>query len=293
MQLIPIQCTIFLNGLPRPKIFFSGTTSTDLKGVSKYAVVYPVKEFLHVVDTVEGCTLPGVFLLVPRAKMTKRYNDMKSYHDLIKALEYTTSIKCTNPRSSVNREVVFEGGNRNYVNLGTKALRNSRGLVSDLKGLCDRPDHLKQIASLQSTMEHAAIEYIDSESLLCIKNTKQMSGYPGFPLRDGRDSHIWPTMAIAQNIFLQAHTDIDYFTSATTTLHASEGGLNMNDEVCNYFCFPRHGLAISIRNGDLLLFNPLELHCVSSRCNAELVYYNVSLYLKTSVVGGNDNSRII
>jgi hypothetical protein len=34
----------------------------------------------------------------------------------------------------------------------------------------------------------------------------------------------------------------------------------------------------------------LEYHCLSSRCDEEVDIFCVSSYLKTAVVGGNDNS---
>ena len=49
--------------------------------------------------------------------------------------------------------------------------------------------------------------------------------------------------------------------------------------------------AVPLRPGDYLLFNALESHCVSSRCNTDCDVYTMTCYLKTAVVGGNDNQR--
>jgi hypothetical protein len=91
--------------------------------------------------------------------------------------------------------------------------------------------------------------------------------------------------------------DEDFFYSLTTI--ASESGLqrdidrySMEAEVCNYFMFAEQGVAVALRPGDMLLFNPMYQHCLSSRTTAyqHNDVFCLSLYLKTAVVGGNDNS---
>jgi hypothetical protein len=91
--------------------------------------------------------------------------------------------------------------------------------------------------------------------------------------------------------------DEDFFYSLTTI--ASERGLKtdidryrIDADVCNYFTFAEQGIAVAIRPGDMLIFNPLYHHCLSSRTS---LYegddvFCMSLYLKTAVVGQNDNS---
>ena len=66
----------------------------------------------------------------------------------------------------------------------------------------------------------------------------------------------------------------------------------MDAEVCNYFTFAEQGIAVALRPGDMLIFNPLYHHCLSlctSLYEADDVFC-LSLYLKTAVVGKNDNS---
>ena len=50
-------------------------------------------------------------------------------------------------------------------------------------------------------------------------------------------------------------------------------------------------MAVPLRPGDFLLINALEYHCVSSRCDSDKDVFVLSCYLKTAVVGGNDNKR--
>jgi len=63
-----------------------------------------------------------------------------------------------------------------------------------------------------------------------------------------------------------------------------------DDKIICYFAFPRIGVAVALRPGDFLLFNPHEPHSISSLCNREDDMFIISSYLKTSVVSLHDNS---
>ncbi len=65
---------------------------------------------------------------------------------------------------------------------------------------------------------------------------------------------------------------------------------HLNDDVTVYFCFPTLGVSVPLRPGDYLLFNPLIPHCISSHCKHEDDIMCVSMYLKTAIVGLNNNS---
>ena len=92
------------------------------------------------------------------------------------------------------------------------------------------------------------------------------------------------------NVYLRCHVDDD-FTMSMVQVHMDQL-YQMNDPIVCYFCFPRIGVCVALRPGDFLLFNPQEPHCISSRCNEEDQLYFISSYLKTSVVGLNDNLTI-
>ena len=62
-----------------------------------------------------------------------------------------------------------------------------------------------------------------------------------------------------------------------------------DDPIVVYFCFPTLGVAVPLRPGDFLLFNPRIPHCVSSRCRQADEVVSLSMYLKTAVVGMNNN----
>jgi hypothetical protein len=59
----------------------------------------------------------------------------------------------------------------------------------------------------------------------------------------------------------------------------------VDDAIVVYFCFPSLGVAISLRPGNYLFFNPLIPHCVLSRCKHTQDVLLVTMYLKTAAVG--------
>ena len=65
--------------------------------------------------------------------------------------------------------------------------------------------------------------------------------------------------------------------------------MNGDNNVVAYFGFPRLGVAIPLRPGDVLIINPLEPHSVSSRCYEFDEVFCFSAYLKSSNVGLHDN----
>ena len=92
------------------------------------------------------------------------------------------------------------------------------------------------------------------------------------------------------NVHLRAHTDND-FTMSIVQAHLDKEDYKDNDAVICYVAFPRIGIAIALRPGDFLLFNPQEPPCISSRCQDGDEIYSMSSYLKTAIVGLYDNSN--
>jgi hypothetical protein len=97
--------------------------------------------------------------------------------------------------------------------------------------------------------------------------------------------------------FNNYHRDEDFFNSLLTIV--SEHGLKddidqykMDARVCNYFTFAEQGVAVALQPCDILLFNPVYKHCLSSRASAYETndIFSLSMYLKTAIVGMNDDS---
>jgi len=106
----------------------------------------------------------------------------------------------------------------------------------------------------------------------------------------GKGTRIFPGINISLDACLPCHTDND-FTLSVVSIHSKGVCYKSDDTVRAYFCFPTLKMAVPLRLGDLLVFNALVPHCISSKCNAGDNLYSISLYLKTGVVGLNDNSK--
>jgi hypothetical protein len=99
-------------------------------------------------------------------------------------------------------------------------------------------------------------------------------------------------------VYLRTHIDINFTYSVipiknqlVSSLQTSTQTEIQIDDVLCYFSFPRLGVTIPLTPGNFLLVNALEYHCLSSRCQSDVDIYCVSSYLKTAIVGGNDNNR--
>jgi len=143
-------------------------------------------------------------------------------------------------------------------------------------------------------LEMIAEAYIDSESLHSMLIVKQISPFTGFKLTHKRclpDSKFWTSIALSKNILMSQHTDDDFFLGAVSVL--SETGFDAHNEILQYFCFPGLGISVPLRHGELIMFNPSILHCISSRVKCDKNVIVASLYLKTAVVGGNDKDIVL
>ncbi len=63
----------------------------------------------------------------------------------------------------------------------------------------------------------------------------------------------------------------------------------LHDDVVVYFCFLTLGVAALLHPGDFMLFSTLIPHCILSQCKQTDNIYCVSMYLKSAIVGMNDN----
>jgi len=96
-------------------------------------------------------------------------------------------------------------------------------------------------------------------------------------------------IAFGTNVFLHCHTDADFTMSISQVFLKGRSEYLPNDDGVAYFCFPTIGIAVPLRPGDYFMFNALLPHCISSRCKMEDEIMCASVYLKTAIVGMNNN----
>jgi len=94
------------------------------------------------------------------------------------------------------------------------------------------------------------------------------------------------------NKYLRSHIDRE-FTMSIVQAHINNHMYQVDDKILCYFASPRIGVAVALRPGDCLLFNLQEPHSISSQCRKEDTIFCISSYLKSGVVGLNDNSNTL
>ena len=123
----------------------------------------------------------------------------------------------------------------------------------------------------------------------------------------------FPSMATGRNACLEIHTDEDCFFSVVVVYCEDDievqevlkekqeeskqphyhvfSSVKHDLEILKYFTFST-GVSVGLRSGDILLFNPLIEHCISSNTDAckEKDVYCSSFYFKSMVLGLNDNT---
>ncbi len=73
------------------------------------------------------------------------------------------------------------------------------------------------------------------------------------------------------------HQDLGDFLWSDTSVHCRG---DQTDRILAYFCFPTIGVAVPLRSGDHLLFDPAVPHMISSRTSHADDVYCMSLYRK-------------
>ena len=282
--------------LKRGPLFFSGTTKRTVPNnpVLGSFTLSAIQD-LEVVDTIEGARMKStsgdtIFVLVPRcdaiASMTRVNNALAALYALDQA-------KTTSEKRGKTRIPCAEN-NGKYATVGLKPARSRPGIVESWPRRLGG-DKKQIIRNLMTRCQDVANGYIQSSELRGIQMAKLITGWG--ELDGGTPQSIWGSLASARNHYLNSHTDADFFYSLLTTVSAH--GLRddidryrTDAEVCNYFTFAEQGIAVALRPGDILLFNPLYEHCLSSRTSAYETrdVFSLSMYLKTAIVGMNDNS---
>jgi hypothetical protein len=185
-------------------------------------------------------------------------------------------------------------GESKYCCVGSKPIRNATGVDPgqyNLDGVTK--DEWDCIVTAVKRSEHAFYCYAGTEAIRHIRDARDLTSWETIKYSDEKDvsdAAIFNGIAFGVNVYLRAHIDND-FTYSVIQVHVDNADYTIEDDVVCYFCFPRLGVAVALKPGDFLLVNALEYHCLSSRCSIDVDIFCVSSYLKTAVVGGNDNGK--
>jgi hypothetical protein len=278
-----------------------GATDSDAIK-SRYGIHYlRIREGdLWVCDTVNAsiglhCIAPGgdkspVFIRLPREDSIKI---MKNGCGLCNAMR-TCALTQPQPMSRGNLNCVFTDDGNKYCCIGAQPGRAERGVQSGLyrlkNGLPSKEWDL--LHKVLKRAEYAFDRYIDTEVIRHITSARSRVHFKTMvpsPSSSSSKKHAryYNGLGFGINVYLRSHIDAD-FTMSIVQAHIDNHDYANDNKIICYFAFPRIGVAVALRPGDFLLFNPP--HSISCRCNKEDHIYIISSYLKTAVVRGNDNS---
>ena len=256
---------------------------------------------LHVQDETNPCrgltftridsTLP--FIRMPRQQSLDIVGQF-SMKDIVFALEECEKLKKTSLRRSDNKRVFGDYGKRvKYTCAGVQVCRNKPEVLNCNSFMEKLPEcHWNILMKLMRHAESAFESIADNGVMSHMYHAKQVVPFKTMSapfISETTPLKYYGALAFGCNVFLPCHTDDD-FTMSMIQIHLKgKDKYEVNDDVVVYFCFPTLGSVVPLRPGDFLLFNALIPHCVSSRCRQDDEIMVISMYLKTSVVGMNNN----
>lgn len=188
-------------------------------------------------------------------------------------------------------------GRNKYCCVGAKPKRNAPGIHPGIFRYEQKVNvsDWDCVVKAVKRCEHAFYGFLDTEVISHIQEARKLIPWESISYsgsNEGSNATIYNGIAFGVNVFLRAHIDQD-FTYSVIQVHVDGVDYSLDDAIMCYFCFPCLGVAVPLRPGDFLLVNALEYHCLSSRCNSDVDIFCVSSYLKTAVVGGNDNGKLL
>ena len=237
---------------------------------------------------VGGC-LP--FIRMPRQQSLDLIRNV-GMSDIVAALEACEELKPTPLKRGGGKQVFGDYGKRvQYTSAGVQVSRNSSEVLKYNTYLENLPVcHRLILMKLMTYAELSFESLVDHEVLSHVHHAKQVVPFNTMNMpSDSSQLKYYGALAFGCNVFLRCHTDDDFTMSMIQVHLKGKDRYDVNDDIVVYFCFPTLGCAVPLRPGDFLIFNALIPHCVSSRCRQEDDIMITSAYLKTSVVGMNNN----
>jgi hypothetical protein len=138
----------------------------------------------------------------------------------------------------------------------------------------------KGINQLVGAIEKRAVAEMNAASMrVCAGYADFFKVQEKYGIPSVYDGGIATQVALSMGYCSRVHTDKDYFLT-TSSVYDVEAG---PDEVLYYFCFPTYNIAVPMRSGDVIVFNPLVLHCATNPSRASALIYSCYVSNKTCI----------
>ena len=297
----------FKKDTKKKHLFISGTNLPNIKNnpYENESTTLSFRKFLihDDSDTFQGiqcCNKDGqlIFRLLPRELSIGGKDTNLNY--LLPSLQDALTVSNNKYRG---KAIVFGWDNVNpnehkYFWLGSAPNRAAVGINTSHWPKNLKSKTKKNLVALLNQTNIKASEYIERSVLFGLRQAVDMMR-PDYTFKGTHQDNIWPSIAIGKNAYASAHVDKDFFYSLAI-VHSTDKECRTEDgssykldcPPSAYFMFPERGVGITLHPGDMLLFNPSELHCISSLSEEfkEKLLFCLSLYLKTSTAAGNNNN---
>ena len=181
-----------------------------------------------------------------------------------------------------------------YTSIGVQPDRMKRGVTPIQPFMSKLPlNHWNRIMKMMRWSEQAFEMMGSHKALHSLGASKRVNPYetmrPSPTDKKQSLAKYYGAIAFGRNVFLRCHTDQDYTYSIIQVHLEDRDSYSIEEDVIVYFCLTTVGVAVALRPGDFFLFNAKIPHSISSRCKKTQHVLCVSSYLKTAVVGQNDN----
>jgi len=271
------------------RLYFSGTLKDKPLGMPKInAVGYSAVKNLVIVDTAKGIELldhENKFIACLCARKDTKCIYGRRTHLALKAI--LQNLKLNKTKRSDEKQPRTDDGDAAYACVGPKPNRGGRGIIDNTFNLNSSPQTQDEIFRIMSQVQFLVQAYVDPNFVKAHTEMMDELMVPGFKKSsENEQTSVLTNIALGMNVYLPQHKDQDAFLSATMVFDTNKS----DDDILAYFCFAGLGFAVAMHHGDVLIFDPLEPHCISSRAVGRDIYC-MSFYCKSALVGGNDNER--
>ncbi len=249
---------------------------------------------------IAGKRIHGItpYFLIPRAELLRQLPCSLKMSEVYDSLEECLLLKKVYLSRGKAKTVFGDPGVRvQYKCVGVRPSINTAEVIpypswSESLG----PVHWSRIMGMvqwaetvfESAVDRKVLQHIcDAKRVVNFKTMSSPNFGSGFPIPAAK---YFGGVAFGKNVFLRAHSDDDFTFSVSLVLPKGLNCYRVDDDPIAHFCYPTEGIAIPMRPGDLLLFNSRIPHCISSRTKLTDDIMCISLFLKTAVVGLNNNS---
>jgi hypothetical protein len=229
----------------------------------------------------------------------------KSSKKIIRALE---DVHEESPNVKRSDKRTADGANFKYVCIGHKNARFKPG-IHFTRFFAKYKQTEFVLKDMAKKSEHLLYNELPSGYGTAIKEAKVVLDWKTLTERpkEHERTGIWAALASSVDYSAPQHTDVDFYISTfqchnrnrmkkdagRVTDNNDSSGYESDLPTAQYFVFAEFGLAFAFRPGDVFCFNPLYFHGCSAKTSAyddEHVFVN-AFYLKSMVVGGNDNKQ--